>query len=363
MGSFVVKHSYSEEMTQISNIFIDRFMPSANGSYVKVYLYLLRHCDIAAGDEFTIHAIADRFENTEADILRALRYWKKEGVLDLEYDNADQIVSITLLPMTGKASADDNPYAASLSVPKAGDSSSFGTVPSPAEKIPKMPNYEHAELAILAEDREVQEARRMIESMMGTPINESHLNVIIYFLSELNFSLEMTFHAFETAFSKGKRSPRYVEKIGVHWAEKGITDIEEAENESALFDTYYNIVKKHMGFSRTLAPAERTIIDGWKSYHFSDTILTEACKRTILNIGKPNLNYTGKILKEWHDAKVHSLSDIERLDKERKNAAGKSAASKIPVKPAGKGNGFQNYPQRKYSEAEYSLIEKQLLNK
>ena len=30
------------EFTVISNIFIDRYMPQANGSYVKVYLYLLR---------------------------------------------------------------------------------------------------------------------------------------------------------------------------------------------------------------------------------------------------------------------------------------------------------------------------------
>ena len=30
------------DVTVVPNIFIDQFMPSANGAYVKVYLYLLR---------------------------------------------------------------------------------------------------------------------------------------------------------------------------------------------------------------------------------------------------------------------------------------------------------------------------------
>jgi DnaD/phage-associated family protein len=384
MDSFVVRHSRSEEMTQVSNIFIDSYMPSAGGSYVKVYLYLLRHCNTINPDVFTIHAIADLFENTEADILRALRYWDKVGVLDIEYTSTDQIASITLMPMTRPAetptSDASQSYAAAYSVPKESADkqkliphefadaspalqSRAASSDNSAKNIPPMPNYAHKELVILGEDKEVQEARKIIETMMGTPINESHLNVIIYFLSELGFSLALTVYAFENALSKGKRSPRYIEKIGFHWAEKGITTVEDAEKESSQYDAAYNIIKKNMGINRALAPAERVIIDGWKSFHFSDTILVEACKRTILNIGKPNLNYMGKILKEWHAAKVKSLSDIDKQDKVRKASATKPSASKTPVSLSDKRNQFLNYPQRNYSEEDYTSIEKQLLNK
>lgn len=351
MSHFTIRHSNHEGITQISNRFIDTFMPSANGSFVKVYLYLLRHRETTDVEFLSVHAMADLFENTEADIMRALRYWQKKELLDLECDTAGQVVSITLLPLISEHLTDD--YAAAAESPL--QEVKTPDYVSASVKVPPMPNYEPAELAVLGEDIEVQEARTIIETMMGAPITEPYLNVIIYFLSELGFSLELTIQAFETALSKGKRSPRYIEKIGFNWAEKGIKTAAEAENEAASFDTHYNIVKNHLGLNRNLAPAERTIIDGWKQYHFTDTILAEACKRTIFNIGKPNLNYTGKILKEWHDVKVTSLKDIETLDKARK--------AKVPAKPASQGNRFQNFPQRNYSEKEYSAIEKQLLGK
>ena len=35
--------SFRTEATLVANEFIDRYMAAANGEYVKVYLYLLRH--------------------------------------------------------------------------------------------------------------------------------------------------------------------------------------------------------------------------------------------------------------------------------------------------------------------------------
>ena len=69
--------------TIVPNQFIDRFMPSANGEFVKVYLYLLR-CIHSHASNCTISEIADKFNNTEMDIQRALRYWQKEGLLTAE---------------------------------------------------------------------------------------------------------------------------------------------------------------------------------------------------------------------------------------------------------------------------------------
>ena len=66
--------------TIVPNQFIDRFMPSANGEFVKVYLYLLR-CIHSHASNCTISEIADKFNNTEMDIQRALRYWQKDSSL------------------------------------------------------------------------------------------------------------------------------------------------------------------------------------------------------------------------------------------------------------------------------------------
>lgn len=63
--------------TMVPNEFVDRFMAAANGEYVKVYLYVLRH----QGRVGDVGRIADDLNHTEADIKRALNYWVKQGVL------------------------------------------------------------------------------------------------------------------------------------------------------------------------------------------------------------------------------------------------------------------------------------------
>lgn len=82
--------------TLVSNLFLDNYMPAANGEYVKVYLYLLR-CLENGGPELTISLIADTFDHTESDVRRALRYWEKMKLLRLQYDGDHALTGIQLL--------------------------------------------------------------------------------------------------------------------------------------------------------------------------------------------------------------------------------------------------------------------------
>ena len=74
--------------TVLDNEFIDRYMVRANGEYVKVYLLLLRHMNQSSGC-LSVSELADLLECTEKDVLRALRYWKSEGLLDYLDDTPD----------------------------------------------------------------------------------------------------------------------------------------------------------------------------------------------------------------------------------------------------------------------------------
>ena len=83
--------------TVVPNLFIDHYMPAANGSYVKVYLYLLR-CLSGAAKPFTLSTAADALDETEKDILRALSYWEKNNVISLIKEQ-DSLTGITLLDL------------------------------------------------------------------------------------------------------------------------------------------------------------------------------------------------------------------------------------------------------------------------
>ena len=68
------------QVTILTNEFIDKYMAAANGEYVKVYLYLLRH----QNDLVELGAIAEALNHTEADVRRALAYWERMGILSKE---------------------------------------------------------------------------------------------------------------------------------------------------------------------------------------------------------------------------------------------------------------------------------------
>ena len=76
MAKITLYHDQSAAATCVPNIFIDQYMTRANGEYVKIYLYLLR-CFAQPSADFSLSGLADHFDCTERDILRALKYWEK----------------------------------------------------------------------------------------------------------------------------------------------------------------------------------------------------------------------------------------------------------------------------------------------
>lgn len=94
-------------VTLVQNSFIDSVMPSANGEYVKLYLYLLRCA--SSGKDLTVCGIADFFDHTEKDVRRALSFWEKQKVLRLHYDEQGELAGIEFLDGSeGADSADAN---------------------------------------------------------------------------------------------------------------------------------------------------------------------------------------------------------------------------------------------------------------
>ena len=94
--------------TSVSNTFIDEYMSDANGEFVKIYLYLLRLMN-APQASFSISSIADKFEHTEKDVKRALAYWERMHLLQLEYDNDKNLTGIRMLDSSSRDAAPSDP--------------------------------------------------------------------------------------------------------------------------------------------------------------------------------------------------------------------------------------------------------------
>ena len=109
MSALILRNHSHNNITIVENDFIDHYMVSANGEYVKVYLLLLRYQNIPEQLP-DIPQMADLLENTEGDILRALKYWEKEGILSLEYDETNELAGICI----GKAPTHQTPVKAAF---------------------------------------------------------------------------------------------------------------------------------------------------------------------------------------------------------------------------------------------------------
>ena len=59
MGMITLSNPSWQEATLLSNIFIDDYMPEANGEFVKVYIYLLRTLSNSPVS-FSLEEMADR---------------------------------------------------------------------------------------------------------------------------------------------------------------------------------------------------------------------------------------------------------------------------------------------------------------
>lgn len=367
---FTISTTSNCGLTLISNSFIQNHMPSANGNFVKIYLYLVMLCQHAdtAGNS-SIDALADCFECTESDILRALRYWQKEGLLSLEETADGKLCGIGLLPFpedstdTEEASSSPAPSAVSLEetpASTAGENVS-GSQPVNLPQEPQIRHYTLDEIAEFQKNPDIQEMLFVVETYIRHPFSENDINTILFWHEDLHFSAELIVYLVEYCVSKGHTNLRYLNKVALAWHEKKITSVEQAKSEAAVRSKAYYAVMKAFGITgRNLIDSETAMIRKWtKEYAFDLSLIQEACARTISSTGQSSFSYADSILTSWYNDKVHSLEDVKRLDATHQQKKKERAAVKANAAASPKKNNFNNFESR---ENDYKSLEAMLLN-
>lgn len=104
MNTITLHMENRADNTAVSNYFIDTLMPQANGEFVKIYLYLLR-CVSAGHISLSVSEMADLFNQTEADILRGLRYWDKMNALRLNFSPDGMLTGISFTDLSASSAS------------------------------------------------------------------------------------------------------------------------------------------------------------------------------------------------------------------------------------------------------------------
>ncbi len=351
------------DVTIVPNAFIDIYMPSANGAYVKVYLYLLKSLQ-SNGRDISISSIADHLDHTEKDILRALQYWEKAHILTLERNEQKEITGIHIKNIT--KSQNNNSSVVNNTVIEDLDSEldeiavSIHTETKPAARK----SYPADRIAELVNNDGIKYAMNIVEIYLDRPLKPMDIQLILYLYEELHFSPELIMYLYEYCVSKSKKNVSYIEAVALTWAEEGINTEEKAREATAAYSEHFSAVNKAFGLNRAPGQIEWQYITKWvEVFSFTDEILTEACNRTILRTQKPDFKYTDKILETWFKKGAKTMADIAKLDEEftKGNKTGNSGKNNSTPKPST--SRLNQFPKREYTSKDYADLERKLLNK
>ena len=358
MGQIKIYQENCTEVTVIPNIFIDRYMKDANDAQLKVYLYLLRM--MGAGLSTSISDMADQFNHTEKDILRALKYWEKNQLLSLEYDEAKNLAGI-MLSLSGNSSA---PKADTVSFPPIVKFAKT-QVPEPEKEeapVPKpdfsKPSYSLDQLKEFKDNEETSQLLFVAEQYIGKPLSPSEIKTILFFSDKLKFSEDLIDHLIQYCVDKGKKDFRYIEKVAISWAEEGIHSPAQAAEFASKYDKAVYDVMKALGKPGTPTRAEADFALKWtREYGFTPDIIQEACQRTVLATDKHRFEYADSILASWRQKKVHHKADIKALDDAY--SRGRTAPSRSSGTTAGPFNQFNQFMHTDY---DFEALEKEILS-
>ena len=397
MTAINISSDIATSFTTVSDIFIDQYMPKANGEFVKVYLYLLRATGSGAGIA-TISEIADHFSNTEADIIRAINYWVSEGILQLQSGADGQIMGINLcsLSVSGMQAAQSNIQSAVADnaaqnnlqnsvVNNAAQNISTANIRMQDSVVEKLKSqttdkaassqkeYTLDEIKEFRKNPDISELFFIIETYLKHTLSSTDTNMVLYWLDELHFSTDLVEYLVEYCITKGHSSLRYMNKVALGWADAGIKTVDQAKDDAAAHSQIYYSVMKALGITgRNLVDSEVSLINKWVGeYGFDIELVKAACSKTISAIQKPSFEYTDSILANWRKKDVHTLKDVEVLDANfakanKASATGSSqgtnaanGSSKPKSNNSSSKNKFNNFNQR---NNDYDKLEKLFLN-
>lgn len=375
MDTILQCSGYLPATTYIHNTFIENYMLTANGSYVKVYIYLSK-CIQTGENNLSISSLADKMDNTEKDILRALNYWEKNNLIHLvKNENSNEITGIEILnpdnldnttdteaqarhtkktvkhetaglqakPAATKEKHEDKTdmdIAAAPAKEKHEDKTDIDTAGTKdtaaikensqktntkaavTDNAPAASQEKHIDIKItaaqtkrLASDEEFIWTSRVIESYVNRPLSPGEIQLVSYLYDNLGFSPDLLLYLYEYCISLGKTNVNYIQAVALSWDEQNIKSPEDAKNASSNYKSTYTAISKAFALGRPLAIVEKQYASRWlDEWHMDLAVVLDACSRTMLKLQKADFKYTEGILDNWHKNNIHTLQDVEKAD-------------------------------------------------
>lgn len=329
--------------TPIENIFINDYMPMADGTYVKVYLlgYKYAH-DMDNNILVDNETLAKNLEIPLGDVFRAWDFWENLGIVEkigqgFEDEMDYKIKFLNLKQLYIK----NNIYLFQ------------------DEKKLEMPKTSTDDLIRANRSKAVNNMFNSIDNIIRRQTVPVEKQKILSWINDYNMNPDVIVKAFDYSVEKKNvRRINYVEAIVRNWYDKGLTNMEmlmeEFQNMDESYYRQYKIMKALGLHQRPIKKDEKQIIDNWFSqYKFDMDMILYACERD--KNPRPSISYVNGILESWHKKGIKKPEDIEELDKKPEKKTKDRAVSQ---KSRATITRFHNFQQRtdNYSSEELEEV-------
>ncbi|MDO5707613.1 MAG: DnaD domain protein [Andreesenia angusta] len=303
--------------TAIENIFIDEFLPSADGRFVKVYLFAFRYAKTGKTNPNFDHAyIAKRLQLPISEVIEAWAYWEKMGVVKRVY-NLEESEDLTSLDFDIVFNNLTELYINSAL--KANNNIS--------DDIYEKDDINIIDQVVFANQNPVlSKMFKDIEYYLRRNLSPKEKNLIIESVNDYSMDPEVFSYAAEEADSKGKNRVNYMIGIIKNWYNDGVRTAEDArEHIMNMSPENYmgGCIKKDLGSSRVLmSSGEKILLKKWISdFGFDLDMILKACEYTG-STTEPSFAYIDSILKSWHENGIKTIKEASKYQEEysmRKN--------------------------------------------
>ena len=315
--------------TLIENIFLNDFMPMANGTFVKVYLLGFKYaCDLDKTLDVTNQRLAKHLQIPLEDVLSAWDFWEDKGII--------------------------------VKIPTGEEDYEYGVKFKNLKQLYIQNN--HKVFKEKVENKSIT-TNDVIEANQNVMINNMFNNIndfirrettitekmeILKWIQDYNMNPDVIEFAFSYAVEDKNIRYNHLKYVGgviINWYDRGLTNMDAIMADFQSRDTRYYEYKEiltNIGISTKVTPDMKLKI--------------ECCKKSS-GTSNPNINYIDKIMGDWHNKGIKSVEDIETLDKKDEKVV---ENRKYSTKKNNYKNRFHNFSQRtdQYTDQEIEDLAK-----
>ncbi|WP_042277446.1 DnaD domain protein [[Clostridium] dakarense] len=298
--------------TSIANIFIDIYMPMANGLYTQVYLLAYRNvCNPGFNPKFNNESIAKDLNIPLSDVISAWKFWESKGLVKMHKNEGleDFDYSIEFLDLKKL-------YADNILI-------NTPSIKSNSDRI-----------VDTSSDPNIRRMFNTINQIVGRYLEPGEKLSIMEIMDKYNMSPDMILCAYEHVKDKygSSRPVKYIEGIIRNWYDANLYTPQDVKDSFAVRSERYMLYRtifNELGFSRNPSRAEKEDMDRWiDKFNMDIELILQACSKAK-NVSNPSITFINGVIKKWNDKNVKTLDDLKLYEEEynKKKADEKKSSS------------------------------------